>query len=219
MATWRERFEKLGAEISNHPLLIVDRLEVGDPASEDDIEAAKSAAGGALPKGMQEIYSEMNGFRLDWQARDEDRFEGQKPHGRIRLLMIGTDVDMIFASWNNEIWSPKDGDERFKAVKPVDYFLAESCAALYPVPGDMMMHYHDLGEELHPTGYSFLEYLDLLLKSRGYLYWQHLLCADNQETPEAQEFRANMPRLFPDYDESVFRPNTTQHEMALKVRS
>src|SRR5262245_39460406 len=38
---------------------------------------------------MREVYGEMNGFRLEWEAKDPEAFEGQKPFGRIRLLKIG----------------------------------------------------------------------------------------------------------------------------------
>ncbi len=73
----------------------------------------------------------------------------------------------------------------------------------------MTMHYHYLGEELCPTGYTFSEYLNLLLKSRGYLYWQTALCAESRGSPEARNFRTNMPVLFSDFEESDFVPKMT----------
>ena len=214
MATWRKRFTDLGAEIRNHPLLNVERFELGDPAPADALRAAEEAAGGTLPDGMREVYQEINGCRLEWRARDPKSFDTvEPPMGFIQLLEIGASTGTIFGSWDDEIWFSQDGDETFKGVKPVDFFINEACAALYPVPGDMKMHYHYLGEELHPTGYSFLQYLELLFKSRGYFYWQQALCVDKQLSQRTKEFRTIMPVLFPDFESEAFKPNTSQGEI------
>jgi len=211
---WRDRFAELGAEIRRHPLLKVDRYELGAPASPDAIRDAEKAAGGRLPDGMREVYEQINGLRLEWSARDPSTFDTvQPPTGYIKLLEIGTSTGTIFGSWDDWIWFSQDGDETFKNVKPVDFFINEACAALYPVPGEMKIHYHYCGEELHPTGYSFLEYLELLLESRGYFYWQTALCVDKQRSKTVVEFRSVMPRLFADFDNEAFRPNTTQGEI------
>ncbi|PGH23531.1 hypothetical protein AJ80_02485 [Polytolypa hystricis UAMH7299] len=104
-------------------------------------------------------------------------------------------------------------DYSFRPVRPFDTFVPEACMAfLQPVgkgrkaqPADQVA-FHYCGEELCKTRYTFAEYIDRLIASRGMFYWCESLCVDRQDSAQTMEFRRKMPVLFPDYDDSLFQP-------------
>jgi hypothetical protein len=167
----------------------------------------KQRTAGALPTGVEDFYRELNGFKLEW----EHTVESIKQHdfsdrGFIELLPI-TDV---FQSWEGTTWfSDLESGDAYRPVKPFDYFQPEACAAFYEMPGeppDERVYYHAFGEMLECTNYSFPEYLERLLASRGYFYWIVTLCSSLQSTREAVIFRRHMPLIFDDYDDALFYP-------------
>ena len=206
MSNWRERFDKLVEEIRSHPMLRLDRSEIRAPASEADIDRALHAAGGTLPDGVADLYRQMDGASIEWSTRGEIHFETKdSPTGAINLLPLIRDRgESIFGSWKNVVWFSED--DKFRRVAPFDLFTPEAGSVFYPMPGEMKVHYHYLGETLSSTGRTFLEYLELLLKARGYLYWPMSLCADEQGSVEVEYFRTNLPKLFNEDTAQAFRP-------------
>jgi hypothetical protein len=202
---WKARFEEMLAELDAHPMIRVDTSEIRPPASESEIERATAAAGGVLPPGMADLYREMNGMRLEWSARDGIVFDTDAPpSGAIHLLPIIQDRGAsVFGSWKDVVWFSED--DEFRRVVPFDLYTPEVGAVLHPVPGEMLVHYHYLGERLSTTHRTFLEYLELLLKSRGYLHWPASLCESEQESAEVEYFRVNFPQLFGE-STGLFRP-------------
>jgi hypothetical protein len=205
MTGWKARFERLVEELEFHPMLCVDESEIRPPASESEIERATSSAGGILPPGMADVYREMNGMRLAWSAREGINFDTKEaPSGAINLLpIIRERGESVFGSWKDVVWFSED--DEFRRVVPFDLYTPEAGSAFHPVPGEMRVHYHYLGETLSPTGRTFLEYLELLLKSRGYLYWPASLCESEQDSAVVEDFRVNFPQLFGENTE-LFRP-------------
>ena len=205
MVGYKGRFERLIEEIKSHPLLRVDRAELRPPASDADIERAARAAGGTLPPGVEELYREMNGAQLEWFLRDGVEFESEEPPaGAINLLPLIRDRgESIFGSWKDVVWFSED--DKFRHVVPFDFFTPEAGSAFYPVGGKMIVHYHYFGETLSSTGRTFGEYLELLFKARGYLYWPTALCEEEEESAEVEHFRANLPKLFGESTDP-FRP-------------
>ncbi|MFC0597406.1 hypothetical protein [Streptomyces palmae] len=118
----------------------------------------------------------------------------------------------VFGDWGGVTWFSSQGDQRFRGVKPFDMFVPESCAALLQPPGETpgdTVAYHSFGQEVHDTGYTFDEYLERLLAARGHWYWIQTLCPGKQHSIEVEAFRWNMPYIFPDYDDRLFRPRPT----------
>src|SRR5947209_20213321 len=69
--TFLPRFERMAAELWEHPDIKVKELATPLPASERELAAAKRKAGGRLPEGLEEFYREMNGLLLKWQLKPE----------------------------------------------------------------------------------------------------------------------------------------------------
>jgi len=134
--------------------------------------------------------------------------DDRSPHGNIRLMPI----EQVFSSWEDQIWFNEDWDDKkFQPLHPIDYFVPEACAALYLDGSDnATVYYHYCGEEMDSMAVDFAGYLELLLKSRGYWYWQKAIVADltgQEYTIEPREFRLGMGGLFADYDPKFFLRN------------
>jgi hypothetical protein len=176
------------------------------PSAASLIKTARDHAGGSLPDGMDAFYQCMSGFQLEWRENAE---HGQVARGMIDILPL----HRVLSDWRGTLWSPgTGGEEPYKSVKPVDFFVEEACAALIqPEAGQALRDeivYHYLGESIEHTGHSFKEWIAKLLAARGYFYWIRALCAGSQESPEVQAFRQKMPLIFEDYDDSLFQPKT-----------
>jgi hypothetical protein len=211
------RLARVVLEVEAHPLLALERAAFGPPATPSALAEAAERAGGALPEGMEALYSLADGFSLAWQldaqaiyaagdpalvAAFGEELEAvaagrRDPFGLIELLPLSR----VFGDWKDVVWFDFDGDDTYRRVKPFDFFVAEACAALYPVPGEAPgVYFHSRAAT--PTGYSFAEYIELLSMSRGFWYWQKSLLG--WVHPEAPFFRA-MPRLFPGFEPERFR--------------
>lgn len=205
MGDARARFVSMVDDLRGNANIEVVSVEIAEPALTADIEAATELAGGALPGGVEDFYAELNGFRLDWRHTVAEVAHGDlSDHGLINILPIGE----VFGEWRGVTWFGDDSDE-FRPVKPFDMFVPEACAAFIQPAGQPptgTVAYHYFGEELIDTGYSFEEYLERLIASRGFWYWIQALCADLQGSAEVTAFLRAMPLIFDDYDDQLFQP-------------
>lgn len=198
------RVHEMVASLRREGTITITRWEVRPPATPEALAAARAAAEGHLPEGVAELYREMDGFALAWTHPGDG---GAPDTGAIQLLPVA----QVFGDWKGVTWFDDFGSDGgpFRGVKPFDLFQAEACAAFWQDPGRPPreeVQFHVFGEGLCGTGRTFPEYLTLLLASRGYLYWQQLLCAETADNPDAHRCRERLPRLFPDVDLDAFRP-------------
>jgi hypothetical protein len=98
----------------------------------------------------------------------------------------------------------------YKHVKPFDHFEPEACTAFLldenGQPRDQIAYFY-FGEDLSETRFSFSEYIDLMIVSRGYWYWSTALIP----SPDAydDDFRVFGPKIFEDIDLGLFRKTIT----------
>ena len=207
-AVYRGRFERLIAELSADSRIAVERAVIQLPATPAKLAVATRLAGGRLPSGVEPFYRELDGFELAWRhSVDEIRKGDQTDCGYVHLLP----VERIFAEWKGVTWFDSfPGGERFRAVKPFDLFQPETCACFLQeegaAPGDHVA-LHDFGEGLAATSYTFAEYVERLLISRGFWGWIRTLSADSDET-DRESFREKAAVLFPDFQAEAFRPKS-----------
>ena len=201
----RELLASMVGDLRQNPNIEVLTVEMAEPPSLDDIELARRLAGGELPPGVGDFFGEIGGFRLEWQHTVAVISHGDlSDHGLVNILPITE----IFGDWRGVTWFGEDTAE-FRAVKPFDMFVPEACAAFVKPEGEppaSSVAYHYFGEELHDTGYTFDEYLERLLASRGFWYWIQTLCPGLESSPEVTAFRQAMPQIFTDYDDRLFHP-------------
>jgi hypothetical protein len=226
MADIRTRFERLFASLRQASHIEVLDAEIGPPTNEEDIQFVLQRTKGQLPTGVENFYRALGWVRLEWRHTVKEIAEGNmSDQGFVEILPIKE----VFGEWEGIIWWSEseggndDDDEvaqrqEFRSVKPFDMFRPEACVAfLQPPPrrgssnklwGQPSEHvaFHYCGEELHKMRYSFDEYIDRLLASRGFWYWPMTLCTETQEQVETKDFRQKMPLLFEDYDDDLFQP-------------
>lgn len=192
-----ERFRVMVAELEAREDVAVEIFEASSPATIDQIaEAAKVQP---IPESMSRFYLECNGLKLRWTTKS-----GGYQAGSIKLLPIND----VFRSWQNSIWFDEEWDSgRFRPLHPFDFFVEEACAAVF-VDGsdDPPIYFHYCGEKADPLLVNFAQYLELLLQSRGFMYWQTAIASDltGSDHVSARNCRLGMRGLFGDYDESFF---------------
>jgi hypothetical protein len=193
------------ADLRGNPNVEVISAELAAPATPADLEVARDLAGGELPAGTADFFGELNGFRLEWRHTVAAISKGDlSDRGLVNILP----VTEIFGDWRGVTWFGPDDDE-FRAVKPLDMFVPEACAAFVQPEGQppaASIAYHYFGEECRDTGYTFDEYLERLLASRGFWYWIQALCPGLESSAEVTAFRQAMPQIFTDYDDELFHP-------------
>lgn len=191
--------------LKSNPSIIVVVCEFNPPATPEELAEARAEF--ELTPAMLDFYTRANGIRIEWERRESREVPGGGlAAGRINLLP----VEEVFGDWEDVIYA--DDEDRFRPLRPFDFFVEEACAALYADgAAEPEVYYHYLGEEMRPMGVTFEGYLELLLKSRGFWYWQLAASEPGEHqagrvSVEEKNFRELMPRLFPDFDPSDFRP-------------
>lgn len=213
MHGFQSRLTSIISDLEGRSGIEVIGSDMTGPTPRAELDFAAEQANGHLPVGVEDFYREVGSFRLEWRhAVPGARREGKSDGGSINILPIR----QVFADWRGVTWFPSQGSqgEEFRPVKPFDMFTPEACTSfLQPLGGSPSdsVAYHYFGEELHETGYTFNEYLERLFASRGYWYWPLTLCSGLEGKAEVAAFRKVMPTIFPDYDDTIFRPRPIAH--------
>ena len=200
MGTWRPRFEVLIDELRRTPGITLTQATLGSPTDPGVLAAARAVAGGAWPDGMAELYADLSRVDIAFSVH------GSEGNGGAIHIPTVTDV-WDHAGHEDELWFDwQEGDDHpFKLIRPIDRFANEAYAVLYPVPPEGLaakqatVHYHYCGEELFPTGLSYTDWLEWLLKSRGASYWLTLTLGRRRGRTWVEENIDRVASLFPDF--------------------
>lgn len=213
--SWKRRFDAMIDELSHLPGVVVREARLGPPTPPDVLARAQAAAGAAWPDGMTEFYSEIGSVDLEYGIG------GEANGGAIHIPAV-TDV-WDHAGHEDELWFDwlvdEDPEHPFTQIRPIDRFVPEAYAVLYPVPADgsatgpATVHYHYCGEELVPTDLSYTEWLELLLRSRGALYWLKLTLGAPTRTTWVEANIARVAALFPSFDPPSISPTVPKKEI------
>lgn len=212
MASYRQRFDALLAELSQHAAIRVTRASIAPPAAPDVIARARAIAGGAWPDGMGELYASVGKVDIEWDAPKIDSLSGG--------IHIPTVTDVWdHAAHQDELYfdfcPPSDPLRR---IRPIDRFCPEAYAVLYPVPSaePSRVHYHYCGESLVETGLTYRAWLDALFVARGVSYWLGAFTGPRVTRKTwVEEGHDAFARLFPDYDPARMCAAAPQREIPL----
>jgi hypothetical protein len=209
---WVLRFEALVRELSDRPGITMKEAVIGPPTDAAVLEKARQLAGEAWPKGMTELYTELSSVDIAYEVAGSERNGG--------AIHIPTVTDVWdHAGHEDEFWFDWMADDNpehpFMRIRPIDRFIPEAYAVLYPVPSDVpaTVHYHYCGEELIPTGLSYERWLELLLRSRGANYWLTLATAPRGRSTWVGENIDRVAKLFPDFDPDSMSPEEALEEI------
>ncbi len=202
---WRPRFEALVQELSTHRAITLRHGTIGPPTAPSVIAAARAVAGAAWPEGMTDFYSEVSLVDVEYEVAG-----GGGNGGCIHIPTV-TDV-WDHGAHEDELWFDwllaEDPNHPFTRIRPIDRFVPEAYAVLYPVPGDRpaTVHYHYCGEDLVPTGLSYERWLELLLRARGATYWLGLATGPTRGRTWVEENLERVAAIFPDFDPGSMSP-------------
>lgn len=200
-----QQFRQMVADLENNSAIDVVTCRFNAPATKEELDAAQSKFN--LTPAMVDFYRYANGIEIQWERQGEKELpDGGLAAGYINLLP----VQEVFRDWKDIIYFDKN--DNFQPLHPLDFFIEEACVALYLDGSDNPeVYYHYCGEEMSPLGVDFEGYLHLLLKSRGFWYWQKAIATAEYENPyvsvsvEESNFTTIMPQLFPDFNLSDFQ--------------
>lgn len=209
MVSYRVRFEKMFGELRATPTVKV-RVARIEPPRAGDIGNWKEIAGASWPDGMSELYAELSSVDLEWEV------EGMKSTGgAIHIPPLSLwDHDAL----EDELWFDfTDDDSPLHFIRPIDRFVPEAYAVLYLRPEDRPAEvaYHYCGEDLVRTGLSYREWLELLFRSRGALYWLGLTLGPSRSHTWVEDGIAHIAKLFPDFDPISMSPKHRQQPIEL----
>ena len=201
------QFYAMVDQLNDHPDITITDIHFPDPASSMIVQLAKDLFVGSFPEGMEAFYREMDGFHLEWECSREAGAFNWPVVGAIEILPLSE----VLKDWHGVTWFDFEEGERFKAVKPLDFFVEEACSALLyseEAGFSRTIYYHQLGEALFNTGYDFYNYIERLVAARGFWYWVETLCPETRESPQARNFFIQMPLLFEDFNPELFVPGS-----------
>jgi len=177
------------------PKVRVTESTIGKPASMKDLRAVEKRLG--LGPRVLDLWREANGVHIEWKA--DDGFGGTEAGG-----VHVPPLDGAFRDWSDTFYQdydpPDDPKRRFYLLDKMPGDGAISGVVL-DGSDDPPVHFLDCAE-LYPLGVRLREYLPLVTRVRGFMFWQMALVADapggRESTIEPRVFRTMLPRVFPE---------------------
>ncbi len=221
MKTHREQFEKMISEMKNNPLIKLKVAVLGDPVSQDLIDFNENEYRVKFPTTYKDlILSEILSIALVWEINEaarenlkllgEERFMKGKINTCDPITMI-SDNDNNY--WKDIFWFDQINSElndQLKRFVPFDLADGFRCVTGFMKEGNEkdgyvisdQLYLNRENEELIPHPFTFEEYLEFLLKAKGYSGL--LACYNDPFDEEHKRFMKVMPLLFDDFDKDYF---------------
>ena len=165
-------------ELRSNPKIKDVEFSLNPPAMPEQLKVAQDIF--KLTPEMIEFYSESNGFKLTWQPVDSKKYS----YGTINIFPIE--------------WSFSDCRDYFDEGKYYifDYFLDDDSGfTVFKIDNEKDPIIYLCRDEASSIGVNFSGYLDLLLESRGYCWWQSSIVSPGKSI-EALAYEKNKLELF-----------------------
>jgi hypothetical protein len=183
-------------DLRANPAITLEEWEQAEPASPELLAKARALG---LGDDFLALWREMDGFACRWcDAENDDVRGGIEIEPLERVLAEDREGRIYFDS------DPEDDPKRsFYPIESFDPFGAgHSCGVVLDGSKQLEIHYLSGEPELIPLAVDLPRFIDLLLGTRGYLYWQKALIAvtAGEESEELRLLVEDLPRLFPGSD-------------------
>lgn len=162
-----------------------------------------------LPAALTDFYKQQTHLTYEWEAKELRNDNGQKLSGSINILSadkVLADSKVLYPvvelDENGNEYEHNVKSEHLKGYKQVDFFTGQSSCGFYQNESNGLMYYHDHGDtKAQSLGVDFNGYLELMFAARGFLFWQQALLKMKTGgwSRSADLFKADMPKLFPDF--------------------
>ena len=181
-----------------------------DPAFLDEI---LEVTGYTFAENLKVLYQQVETFSIYWKV-NEVKLGAEIAAEDVSFLNGGIHLVDPFQmikgpggrNWETLIWSADSPDIQ-KNFRPIDQPSNEMMAGLIIEDQhftDNIHLYYANDNEVRKTDLSLDGYLDLLISTKGFFYWQDFLDGDDS-SPEYQRFIRYMSLLFPDFQSPFSR--------------
>lgn len=180
-------------ELRENTNLIVANTQTSSPLNNKE----KGIVKGVIPSNTFDFHQEMNGLIIEWKSREET----PDVKGLVKILSL----EEILRDWEGVIYFDfAPNEDRMKNFYPIDFFVAEACTGAFLNEAnqeDRTLYLHSLGGELTALKLDINGYIQMMVASKGFLYWQYAVreILEKEENPQSQRFKEWIPQLFPDF--------------------
>lgn len=150
---------------------------------------------------LEDFYESLESLKLHWKTFEsyEIKAEGSFDIYPVKRIMRNWDED-----FGVNDWAPK-----MKGFKPLDmFFESNGCVGFYMNrPEKKGLYLYAFEGDSQPLNLYFKEYLQLLIISKGFGWWQNALVeiSTGKQQPNVDSFKANMPKIFSDFNYEEFK--------------
>ena len=159
----------------------------------------------SLDESLIFFYKEnANGFTIKWEADNSNAIIGT-----IQFL----EYEQIIADQKDKLFDDEDIEQNRDICffHPIDLISPEAECGIYFNPEgskkNNKMYYHYSGErEIYDLDLDFKGYLEMACEARVFFYWPLVLLdiKKGTEGEETKKFKAEMPKLFEDFNWDAF---------------
>ncbi len=221
MKIHREQFEKMISEMKNNRLINLKAALLGDVIPQDLIDHNENRYRVKFPAVYKDMLTtEILSIAVAWEineaARENLKLTGEERFmaGKIRTC----DTKAMIRGHDNNHWKDifwfdqidSELNDQLKRFVPFDLADGFRCVTGFMKEGDEkngyvisnQLYLNRENEELIPHPFTFEEYLEFLLKAKGYSGL--LACYNDPFDEEHKRFMKVMPLLFDDFDKDYF---------------
>lgn len=191
-----ERLRTLVAELERTRGIAIDEQDFNDPAEPELLASARKDHG--LSSQAVALWAAADGLTIEWTGEAGK----EEVKGGIHIPPLET----VLGDWHNAVYfdeTPADDPKR--RFHPFDDYDAGHGSGQFTGwfldgSANPKVLFHDIELELHPLCNDLASYVELVLATRGALYWQQALLDVRRRKSPSGIFKKAVPKLFAGFD-------------------
>jgi len=192
---FQESLDAFGREfITNFNLRYTNNYcKPADLSKKEFIERNK----GFIDVSIYDFYKEIDSFTLDWE---NTKGLPEDVRGNVKIIP----ADLSLSDWKGIVYFENDSPLRF--FKILDQFASEACSGYYTTESKMessrLIFYYDFHDEPVSLGIGIEGYIQMIIQSKGYLYWPKVILdiRKKSQTAQVRLMQESMPQIFPSFN-------------------
>ncbi len=221
MKILREHFEAMISQVKDNRFLNLKTALLAKPSPKPALEFIENDYKIKYPKEFRDFMLEISvGVKIKWEVSEaaitDLKLEGEERFMNGQVSICGA-REMVFgvgrSYWKDIFWFDQVNSElndQLKRFAPFDLADGFRCVTGFLKEGDDetgyvisdQLYLNRENKELIPHPFTFEEYLEFLLKAKGYSGL--LACYNDPFDEEHKRFMKVMPLLFDDFDKDYF---------------
>lgn len=171
------------------------------PANADQL--SELGASGKIEKTVLDFYRESDGFEIYWDTVDGELTKNEIM-GRVKV----NPFQQVVKNWSGVVYFDNEPENTpRRKFFPIDFFIDEAAAGFCSLEKHRdFMYFYKFEGDIIPLFVKFSDYLQLMLKAKGCLYWQYLIFSiiEKEENEVSYRIKTYLPEIFPDFSFAGF---------------